>query len=76
MDQTINASLGNRANIRLDHAARSIIIPLFGRQKPYAARLAQTPDHLPVPWAGGDPNLFHGSGVRRRRRRQLDHAGF
>jgi hypothetical protein len=29
-----------------------------------------------MPWAAGDPHLLHGSGVRRRRRRQLDHAGF
>jgi hypothetical protein len=57
-------------------AAQSIIIPLFGRQKPYAARLAQTSDHLPIPWAAGDPHLFHGSRVRRRRGRQLDRAGF
>lgn len=57
-------------------AAQSIIIPLFGRQKPYAARLAQTSDYLPMPWAAGDPHLFHGSRVRRRRGRQLDRAGF
>jgi hypothetical protein len=57
-------------------AVQSITITLFGRQNPYAARLAQTSDHLPMPWAAGDPHLFHGSRVRGRRKRQLDHAGF
>ena len=68
---------GNRAPIFASiMAAQSTIIPLFGRQKPYAARLAQTSDYLPMPWAAGDPDLFHGSRVRRRRGRQLDRAGF
>ena len=57
-------------------AAQNIIIPPFGRQKPYATRLAQTSDHLPIPWAAGDPHLSHGSRVRKRRGRQLDRAGF
>src|SRR6266498_3126675 len=49
----------------------------FGWRKPYDLHLAQTSDYLSVSWAAGNSHLLPGSGaLRRRRRRQLDHAGF
>src|SRR5438034_6163679 len=47
-----------------------------GRRRLYDGYLAQTSDHLSVSRAVGNSHLLPGSGVHRRRRRQLDHTGF
>jgi hypothetical protein len=56
--------------------ARSVTPGYFDRQKPYAVHLAQTFDHLPVSRILGGSHLLPGSGIHRRRKRQLDHARF
>jgi hypothetical protein len=56
--------------------ARSVVSCYLVGRKLYAVHLAQTSDHLSVSWAAGDSNLLPGSGVHRRRSRQLDHTRF